>query len=565
MPITAAADCPARPGNRSIALDVTLDQRNSTAIPSQDPCTAGSWLRPLLVAATYVVAYVALDYVSYVDPIAGLGITAWNPPNGLSMYILVRYGPRFAPALAIASIAADAVVRLPHSSPHASIPTAVVIALVYTVAAAILVGKRKGLWRLDSVAELNRFLVVSLVAPIIVGSLYVAVHVAAGPLTSSDVLPAVLQYWIGDVLGIVLALPILAEFDRCRGIAKRLLNIEMLIQVAALIAVAWVVFGLAETDEFKFFYLLFLPVIWISMRQGIPGAALGALFVQIALMLAADRLLKQGTPLWELQLLLFALSGSALYVGALVSERAVAERSRAAQQAILSRTQQQAAVGEVAAGIAHEVNQPLSAAANYTRACLEMLRRGAPVDRIEEVMTKAVAEILRAADVIRRIRGLLRPSNARWSELRLAAVFEDARDHVIKRAAEHEIEIVVDAAPDLPPTMGDRLQLEIVARNLLSNAIDALQYHELPGRLVKVTLSADKGNLLNCEIKDNGPGLAAAARDHLFEPFVTDKAGGMGFGLAISRTIVEAHGGTLELAGTGALGTTFRLLLPAVK
>ena len=543
---------------------MSINQRNSKlplATRAQEP---SGWLRLSLAAAAYVIAYVVLDYASYVDPIGGLGITAWNPSAGLSLFVLARFGRRFAPALAAAAIIADATVRFPHPSLPASISSAILIAGGYTLAASILVGKRRRDWRLDNLIEVNRFLAVTVVVSTVASCVYVVVHVVGGPLDRSLALSAALQYWIGDVLGIVIVAPLLVAFWSHRRVVARAFRLETLTQLGTIAAIALLVFVFSETDEFKFFYLLFLPVIWISIRHGVPGAVLGSVIVQIALMLASDGLLRQGIRLWELQLLLCVLSVCALYLGALTSERMLAERMRIAQQVRLGRVQQHAAVGEVAAGIAHEVNQPLAAAANYAQACQTMVRCGAPSGQIEETIAKANAEIRRAASVVRRIRMLFRSPAAGQHLLSLAEVFEEARACVVKRATENEVDIVIKSKSDLPPIMANRFQLDVVARNLIDNSIDALCESDRPSRLVSVTLSLGNRNSSSicCEVADNGRGLSAAVQEHIFDPFVTDKVNGMGFGLAICRSIVEAHGGTLELVSTSPQGTTFRLLLP---
>lgn len=225
-------------------------------------------------------------------------------------------------------------------------------------------------------------------------------------------------------------------------------------------------------------------------------------------------------------------------------------------------------LGELAASIAHEVNQPLAAISTNGEACLRWMNRPQP-DLAEA--RAAVASILeasaRATAVIRRIRALARRSDPRHAALDLNAVAGDSVDLVRRELNTHGVALTLDLAPGLPPVCGDRVQLQQVIINLLMNATQAMAACT-PGRalLALHTRLADDGDL-RLSVSDSGPGIAADAAPRLFEAFYSTKEDGMGMGLPICRSIIETHGGRIwagQPAPDGGLaGATITFSLPA--
>lgn len=276
---------------------------------------ANAALRYATTGLVYVVAYVALDWISYIHPVAQLAITAWNPPPGLSLFLLLRFGLRYAPWLFVAAVAAEIVVRGAAPLPIPLVTFSLLLAAGYTATAALL---RESLHvgpRLREVRDVNRFIAVAIAAPAVIAGAFVGMHVAFGNLRPEEFGHAAMQFWIGDALGIVVTTPLLLEFAASRIELRPRLDLELLLQAATLAAALWIVFGIQATDEFKFFYLLFLPLVWIAMRRGIRGAMVASLGVQLGLVAAADSVAAKGVMLWELQLLMLALALTALLPG----------------------------------------------------------------------------------------------------------------------------------------------------------------------------------------------------------------------------------------------------------
>ena len=252
-------------------------------------------------------------------------------------------------------------------------------------------------------------------------------------------------------------------------------------------------------------------------------------------------------PVVELQALVAALSLTGLYLG-----MAVDERTRAAES--LRQTLRLAAAGEMAGAIAHELNQPLTALANYARSARTLLGRRADPAQVDDVVARMLGESERAAEVVRRLRDFFRDGTTRLERVMLAELVEAAERIGLQLVGERHITLALRHEPSSAPLFVDRLQIELVLRNLLANAVESVASQ--PGGRIEVQAQQLDPARVRIAVTDNGPGMRQATRGRLFEPFVSGKSTGMGLGLAVSRAIAEAHGGTLS-AGAGGRGEFF--------
>jgi signal transduction histidine kinase len=224
------------------------------------------------------------------------------------------------------------------------------------------------------------------------------------------------------------------------------------------------------------------------------------------------------------------------------------------------------AMGELTASLAHELNQPLTAILNNAQVA-QRLVSAEPVDVVEmrEILNDIVSDDKRAADVIRRLRHLLKKGDLEYVSLDLNEVVTEVARLVMSDAAIRNVAMRLETATGLPRVRGDRVQLQQVVLNLVLNGLDAMREpgtHE--GSLVIRTLS-DGAGLVGVAVEDAGPGIAEKDADHIFTVLYTTKAEGIGMGLAIARTIVDAHGGRLTAANNEKGGATFQFTLPAEK
>lgn len=245
-----------------------------------------------------------------------------------------------------------------------------------------------------------------------------------------------------------------------------------------------------------------------------------------------------------------------------ITERKQAQDALLAAQADLAHAARVATLGELSASIAHEVNQPLAAIVTSGEAGLRWLRRDVPdLKEVATTIGHVVAQGRRASEIVTRIRTFLKKAPAQQDLLHIGEIVEEATALVARELAKHDVSFVLEMEPDLPPIRGDRIQLQQVLVNLLINAGQAMSGQ--PGsRTITLRVGTANSETLGITVQDSGPGIHPDDLPRLFDPFFTTKDGGMGIGLAISRTTVEAHGGRLSVASTPGSGATFRLTLP---
>jgi C4-dicarboxylate-specific signal transduction histidine kinase len=245
-----------------------------------------------------------------------------------------------------------------------------------------------------------------------------------------------------------------------------------------------------------------------------------------------------------------------------VTSRYQAEEALHKAQAELARAVRVRALGEVATGIAHEVSQPLAAIIINARAGLRHLDAHASNPSIvRDVLQDIVADGQRASDVIGRVRGMAKQNPLRRTPLAINDVIEDVVALSSSMLRQRRVTLAVELATSLPPVLGDRVQLQQVLVNLLLNAAESMQGSNGHGGRV-VIRSMQRDTKVAVAVQDSGGGLQGADLDHVFTPFFTTKPDGMGVGLSISRSIVEAHGGALTVASNSPQGATFEFELP---
>lgn len=248
-----------------------------------------------------------------------------------------------------------------------------------------------------------------------------------------------------------------------------------------------------------------------------------------------------------------------------ITERRQSQDALIAAQAELAHATRVATLGELTASIAHEVKQPLTAIVTSGEAGMRWLRRETPnLEEVAAAMSRIVAEGRRANDIVTRIKAFLQKKQVQHDVLQIADIIEEATLLVERELSKDQITLTIRTEPNLPPIRGDRIQLQQVLINLMVNAGQAMLDQNGP-RIVTLHAEVSRQDGLTITVQDNGPGIASGDLPRLFEPFFTTKQGGMGMGLAICRTTVEAHGGQLRADSTPGSGATFRLTLPVIQ
>ena len=246
-----------------------------------------------------------------------------------------------------------------------------------------------------------------------------------------------------------------------------------------------------------------------------------------------------------------------------LSERQDTEQRLQELQSELVHISRLTAMGEMASALAHELNQPLSAMANYLKGSSRLLAaEPVPRERLQDAIQKAGDQALRAGDIIRRLRDFVARGEAERRVESLPKLIEEASALALVGAKEHGVRVLFRFTPGVDLVLADKVQIQQVALNLIRNAIEAMD--GAPRRVLEVRIDAAADDHAQVTVADTGPGISPDIADQLFQPFVTTKRTGMGVGLSISRTIIEAHGGRIWAEINPGGGTRFCFTLPAV-
>ena len=519
-------------------------------------------------SAVLIAGYLLLDAASFMFWIDPVPVKPWNPQAGLALGFVYAGGVRYAAPLFVAAWVCEALFRHP-TTPllQAFAALAMTVALTLT---ALALRRRTMAKGFGSVAAVRDFLLIAGAGAALTSLAYVGTYaIAADGFALATLYPSVLHKGLGDLTGMIVVAPLVALSLRPgndRLPAPEPVWLDAAIFLVTLAAVIALLFSVeSETGE-RLLYLLFVPLIVIAMRRGFSGAVFGVAIVQVAIVTSLWLAGRSAADAASYQMLMIVLGVTTLFLGAVAGERrrAITELARRsaelrAQQQALADAMRVSAASETAATLTHEMSQPLSAIGTYAHALLEMIRRGRAggVD-FTGIVERIVAESARTRDSVQRVRDFFRSGSARREAIDLPAVVADTVEAVRDRMRAEGISLVSDVPATLPPVSADRIQLGIVLHNLVGNAADAVA-DTLPPRWVRIS-ARERGAFVEVEVADGGPGIDDSVRDVLFEPLATTKPAGMGLGLPISRTLILAHGGRLELASLHP--TTFRFTLP---
>jgi signal transduction histidine kinase len=527
----------------------------------------------------FILAYVALEWVSYSHEYRGVPVTPWNPGLGIAFGLVVLRGAIYGLALFAAVVVAEIFVLQTQLAWPAIIAVAVVVAATYTGAAAI---ARRQL-RLDvamaDVRDVLALLSAGTAAAAVVALLFGALLLADREVGNDDLSKSVLPLFVGDVIGIAVVTPLLLRLSHlwlepAQWWGRlRVPSFALIAEVALFTLVTgfalWMIVGSDRPNDYKYFSLLFLPVVVVAVRHGIDGSCLALASTQLGLLAVLRAFGYDATTFTEFQIVMLVLTMTGLLVGGVVSERERANRAARRAEARLREAEIEATragrlnmVSGMASALAHEINQPMTAARALARSAQQLLdERNGDVERARDNLASLVTQIDHAADVVRRMREFLRRGQPHFSTLDVGTVLEDALVLARPEAATHRTEIDLEVEPILPAVFGDRIQLQQVVLNLVRNGMDAIiEAGEARGRISVRAALGEGGRTVDVSVADNGTGIAPG--QNLFEPLSSSKKDGLGLGLSICANILHAHGGRIWLQSSASGATEFRFSLP---
>lgn len=522
-----------------------------------------------LALVTYLALYVMADQAALAPQGVVFFLSPWDAAPALSFAFALRYGLPWLPAFFLAPLISHLLDASLVLAPDACVLRAL-CETAAIIAAPLLAGRGlQASLQLNCVKSAAVFMGVGIVAALLLTAASFAQALYAAP-PLDWTLQTAFELFTARLVAILCIAPLILAFPGASWF-KKLGNMslprfgEALLQAGTLLATAWEVFGRFLESKVHFFYLLFLPIAWIASRHGQIGAGLALWVAFLVPMLTGAFFGQEAQAILGIHIRLGVLAVTSLILAALVAERRLAEARTQARQAELAHFQRVNVGWEMASALAHELSQPLTAAMNLAQASQRLLQSASPdPKRAAEIIGVAIDKIERAGEIIHGLREFMRKGKLELIPNDMRDILDDALR--LASAEIHSSGAVVHTPPLVayPKVRADKTQMVQVLINLIRNALQAMAQAKAPSPKIAVSI-VDRNDMIEVVISDNGPGLPTEVMDRLFEPFVTTKASGMGLGLSISKSIMEAHNGRLWAENIEPEGAAFHVLLPVAE
>jgi signal transduction histidine kinase len=526
----------------------------------------------LVAVGYYLAARLGFLFTLQPHPIS----TLW-PPNALLMSALLLSAPSRWWVFIAAALPAHLLAEL-----QSGVPLAMVLGWFASNCSEALIGAAlvrmfvPGPLRLDSFRASGVFLLFGALAAPLASSFLDAALVRLIGWGEGGYWELVRLRFFSNVMAVLTIVPLVLTWAACGLEPLRKASAARAAEAAAvfagLLVTSFVIFGMNEVDAAAEPALYYAPLpflIWAAVRLGPVGTSSSlAMMVFLAIWGAVHGYgpFAAASPQQTaraMQLFLISVSVPLLLLAVVLEERARAERESYEQRLQLTHLSRVAMFGEMSGGLAHELNQPLTAILSNAQAAQHFIAaRTIDPQELSEILGDIIAANRHASEVIQRLRAMFRREEARFQALDANQLVREALSLARGDLATRGVEVVPQLAEGLPPIEGDRVQLEQVMLNLIMNAAEAMAAAPGEGRGLTIRTMRLGDGAVQVSFIDRGPGFPPELYEKLFEPFYTTKAQGLGLGLSISRSIVLAHGGRLWGAATPGRGASFHIALP---
>jgi two-component system, LuxR family, sensor kinase FixL len=513
--------------------------------------------------AAFIAVYFTINLLTEWHDFDRLGITLWSPDDGLSLALLIE-SVAFAPFVLLGAVLVDLSIVGVQRHFGVTVAAEFFLTAAYVLIAFALKNKLKFDVRQFRLPDVVTFLLLVPACAAVASLVYCGVLYLGAALPRHKLFAAVGHYWIGDALGMITIIPATTAVFTYLSAARWRWSGHTLFTVVTFIVGICLGFAALVGVGDKLYYLfnlLFLPVIWVAMREGYAGVALALVTIQVTLAVITVFVGYDTTDFAILQLLMLVLSITGLLLGAVTTEHRDAALRLREQQRELTRMASNAQAGAMGMALAHEVSQPLSTVTAYVHAARRLLQAGIANAPVMDALINAEAEAQRAREVLERIRDFVSSGNLSLKALDVPALAERIGALCREEAAARGVQVEVESIGPVPEVQADGVQIEQVLINLVNNAIDAAS-ERTDGRGSVIIRVAAGASAITIEVDDNGRGVAPELADSIFDAYQTTKPRGMGLGLHLSRRIVERHAGRLWWTPIRTGGARFMVELP---
>ncbi len=516
-------------------------------------------------------AYVALFWASDVFRVPGTGSSPWNPEAGLAVAALLFFGRQIIPLLVAVHFACIAI-----WAPLSNLAWTLVIALAHVGTLGVLTEVLRPQLRAlqpPTVRAATQFALAAFILSASSAIMRGGVALLATDWSSAKLLQVIFTVATGNMVGLITVMPLLSgwtAFEQQRSLMQNWDRWTSLLFLL-LAALCVTIFANDGIDQFKYFYLVFLPVIALAIKHGFMGASLATAFASCCMIALLMVLQYDPERVTELQALMIVLTLTGLVLGSAITElkHAFDERLRVhlrwqESQEALVRASQFSLASELAAAVSHEIAQPLAAARNYLRSAFRRTQQQKrPAQKLSADLKAAVTQIDSAASIIRQTRQYLRHDEVQKHAINIGDLVNSCVELSAPSLSKAGITLTTIVPPYLPDITGNRTQLSQVLMNIIRNAIEALaDAAPRTGRIAITANDWERPGSVAVSVTDNGPGVDPSVAKTLFEPLVSTRPHGLGIGLPLCETIVRQHGGTIWLDETHADGARFVFTLP---